>query len=287
MRANSALMMIGARMLLRSWAIPPLSVPMASSFWVWRRLSSASAFSRPAASFFCAVTSSNARRISWAGLGALKDSTAVHAQGFATDDGKVRFDLQIMKLGVPGKHIVQQFLEFRDLPLTAAEIVKESAFRRLGRSLEGLIIRLVRRFDPHSIVENKQGFPNGFDDRFRVVQRLVQGDVPVLQLVRQRRELFIRGLKLFSGGLQFLIHALELFISRHRLFVRRPQLLGDRLMLIDDGPELFVCRPQFSFLELVAGALSLFPLCRSGFCLARPALGSPRAAMGPPPRKGP
>ena len=32
--------MIAARMLLKSWAMPPARVPMASIFWAWRRCSS-------------------------------------------------------------------------------------------------------------------------------------------------------------------------------------------------------------------------------------------------------
>ena len=50
--AISLNMMMGVRMLLKSWAMPPASVPMASIFWACRSWDSSLAFSSSASLYF-------------------------------------------------------------------------------------------------------------------------------------------------------------------------------------------------------------------------------------------
>ena len=72
-----------------------------------------------------------------------------------------------------------------------------------------------------------------------------QFQIPVLELLVDRHQLFVDGLELFLGGLQLLVGAPELLVAGEDLFVGRFQLLVNGVLLLDDGLEVVAHRGEF------------------------------------------
>src|SRR4030042_2784938 len=104
--------------------------------------------------------------------GALNDTPGFKPHYFASDGGKLVFNLKVLERGVLGEKVLQQFLEVWYIPLAVAHFVDQVVFRLPGRGLELLVKRSVRGFYLQILVEDDERSTNRFHDRFSIITRL-------------------------------------------------------------------------------------------------------------------
>ena len=79
----------------------------------------------------------------------------------------------------------------------------------------------------------------------KFVRQGVELSIAALELLVDRRQLFVGRLQFLFGGLELLVRALQLFVARQHLFVGRAQLLIGGLLRVEDRLEVVFARCQF------------------------------------------
>ena len=105
----------------------------------------------------------------------IEDLAGVEQHHFPSDMFKFVRHLKVPEGGVRGENVLQQLAQFRDIPLSVPEVVDQTPLGLLRRGLERFVERLVGFHDLQVLVQDHQGLPHGFHDRFGEVKTALGG----------------------------------------------------------------------------------------------------------------
>ena len=105
----------------------------------------------------------------------IEDLAGVEQHHFPSDMFKFVGHLKVPERRVRGENVLQQLAQFRDIPLSVPEVVDQTLLRLLRRGLERFVERLVRFHDLQVLVQDHQGLPHRFHNRFGEVKAALGG----------------------------------------------------------------------------------------------------------------